>query len=139
LIAEAAALCGVVDLMPRYGGVSGAGVVPLSPTYDHARPLAGTVEDAALLLQAIAGCDPADPNTLPLPAEDFAIQLGRDLHGVRLGVPPNYFYDGWRRAIASSLMSRSVRPTSARWWRTYSADSTGCGEAKPRAPVNQRS
>ena len=63
-IREPAALCGVVGLKPTYGRVSARGVIPLAPSLDHVGPIAATVEDVAVILEAIAGLDPAalDPN-----------------------------------------------------------------------------
>jgi aspartyl-tRNA(Asn)/glutamyl-tRNA(Gln) amidotransferase subunit A len=63
-----AALCGIAGIKPTYGLVSRAGILPLAFTLDHAGPMAWTVEDCALLLQAMAGHDPADPASVNLPA-----------------------------------------------------------------------
>jgi aspartyl-tRNA(Asn)/glutamyl-tRNA(Gln) amidotransferase subunit A len=82
-----ASLCGCVGLMPTYGRTSRNGVLPLSWSLDHVGPLAKTVEDAALILNAIAGHDPADPGSASEPVDDYTSQLGRDLRGLRVGVP----------------------------------------------------
>src|SRR6185436_19472718 len=66
-----AAACGVVGLKPTYGRVSRAGVMPLSWSYDHVGPLARTVRDAALMLDAIAGPDPLDATTSRQPVPDY--------------------------------------------------------------------
>jgi aspartyl-tRNA(Asn)/glutamyl-tRNA(Gln) amidotransferase subunit A len=87
-----AALCGVVGLKPTYGRVSRHGVFPLSWTLDHVGPLTRTVEDAALVLQAIAGPDPRDPSTLGQSVPDFAAGLGRPLPEIRLGVLADEFH-----------------------------------------------
>ena len=81
-----AALCGVVGLKPTYGLVSRRGVYPNSFTFDHAGPMAWTVSDAALLLQAIAGYDPEDPASDDRPVPDYEAALLDDLRGLRLGV-----------------------------------------------------
>ncbi|MDR7481544.1 MAG: amidase [Armatimonadota bacterium] len=81
-----AAYCGIVGLKPTYGLVSRAGVVPLAWTLDHVGPMARTVEDAAILLEAIAGYDPADPASARRAPEPYRAGLGRDLRGVRVGV-----------------------------------------------------
>lgn len=87
-----AALCGVVGLMPTYGLVSRAGVTPLSWSLDHVGPLARTVEDAALFLNAIAGHDPTDSGSVRRNGFDATAQLGRpDLSGVRVGVARSQF------------------------------------------------
>jgi aspartyl-tRNA(Asn)/glutamyl-tRNA(Gln) amidotransferase subunit A len=71
-----ASLCGVVGLKPTYGRVSTRGVVPLSWNLDHVGPLARTVQDAARLLQALAGFDPHDPASADLPVEDYLAHIG---------------------------------------------------------------
>jgi len=86
-----AALCGVVGLMPTYGLVSRAGVTPLAWSLDHLGPLARTVEDAALFLNAVVGHDPADPGSVRRDAFDATAELGRDIRGVRVGVARSQF------------------------------------------------
>jgi aspartyl-tRNA(Asn)/glutamyl-tRNA(Gln) amidotransferase subunit A len=82
-----ASLCGIVGLKPTYGRVSKQGVIPLSGSLDHAGPMARSVEDAALILQAIAGPDPEDPTTSDRPVPDYAASLTGDVRGLRIGVP----------------------------------------------------
>ena len=82
-----AALCGVAGLMGTYGRVSRAGVLPLSWTLDHVGPLARTVEDAALVLNAIAGYDAQDPGSADRPVDDAAALLGEGVDGITIGVP----------------------------------------------------
>ena len=89
-----AAFCGIVGLKPTYGRVSRAGVLTLSWTLDHTGPMARTVEDCAYLLQAMAGHDPADPASSRVPVDDYLAPLGRDIRGVKIGVPRAYFFDG---------------------------------------------
>jgi aspartyl-tRNA(Asn)/glutamyl-tRNA(Gln) amidotransferase subunit A len=81
-----ASLCGVVGLMPTFGLVSRAGVVTNSYTFDHCGPLARTVEDCALTLEALAGYDPKDAGSLSRPIPRYRRALGEDLHGLRIGV-----------------------------------------------------
>ncbi|HJP68235.1 MAG TPA: amidase, partial [Sphingomicrobium sp.] len=88
-----ASLCGCVGLKPTYGRVSKAGVLPLSRLLDHAGPITATVEDAALLLQVLAGYDPDDFSTVPVPVDDYAGALRGGIKGLRIGVPKNYFFD----------------------------------------------
>ena len=89
-----AAFCGIVGLKPTYGRCSRAGVLSLSWTLDHTGPMARTVEDCALLLQPLAGHDAADPASSRAPVDDYVAGLGRDIKGVRIGVPRNYFFEG---------------------------------------------
>ncbi|MEJ1976934.1 MAG: amidase [Acetobacteraceae bacterium] len=81
-----AALCGIVGLKPTYGLVSRRGVYPNSFTYDHAGPMTWTVEDCALMLQAIAGHDPADPGSADCAIPDYRAALTGDIRGLRIGV-----------------------------------------------------
>lgn len=85
-IRNPAALCGLVGLKPTYGLVSRAGVYTNSFSYDHCGPLTWTVEDCAMMLQAIAGPDPADPASAPYPLEDYGADLRAGVKGMRIGV-----------------------------------------------------
>jgi aspartyl-tRNA(Asn)/glutamyl-tRNA(Gln) amidotransferase subunit A len=81
-----AALCGVVGLKPSYGRVSTHGVFPLSWSLDHPGPLTRSVEDAAIVLHAVAGPDPHDRTTSGQTVPDFGAAVRRDVRGVRVGV-----------------------------------------------------
>ena len=81
-----AAFCGLAGLKPTYGLVSRWGVLPLAYSLDHAGPMAWTVEDCALLLQAIAGHDPADPASADRAVPDFSAGLDKGAKGLRIGV-----------------------------------------------------
>ena len=89
-----ASFCGVVGLKPTLERVSRAGVMPLSWTLDSIGPLTRSVEDAALVFEAIAGPDPADPVTLNQPAVDVVGSLKRDVEGLRVGLVRDPFCDG---------------------------------------------
>lgn len=81
-----AALCGIVGLKPTYGLVSRAGVAPAAYSLDHIGPMAWTSEDCALMLQAIAGHDPADPASARRPVPDYGSGLAGGVKGLRVGV-----------------------------------------------------
>jgi len=82
----------VVGIKPTYGRVSRYGVVPLSWSLDHAGPMARSVEDCAILLQAIAGYDPADPASANVPVPDFRAALKNGIKDIRVVVPrTNWF------------------------------------------------
>ncbi len=98
-----ASVCGVVGLKPTYGRVSKAGVLPLSYRFDHTGPLTRTVEDAALMLNAIAGYDPGDATSLRVPVEDATAGLGAGIRGLRIGVPRGYFFDHLEDEIAEAI------------------------------------
>lgn len=81
-----AALCGIVGLKPTYGRVSLSNVVPLSWSLDHAGPMARTVKDVAILLQAIAGWDESDAVSVNCPVDDYLPNIEQGVKGLRLGV-----------------------------------------------------
>ncbi len=93
-IRNPAHLCGIVGLKPTYGLVSRAGVVPLSWSLDHCGPMARTVEDCAIILQAIAGHDPQDPASANVAASDYRAALGGSLRGLRAAIPRSWFGEG---------------------------------------------
>jgi aspartyl-tRNA(Asn)/glutamyl-tRNA(Gln) amidotransferase subunit A len=86
-------LCGIVGLKPTYGLVSTKGGLFLSWTSDHFGPMANTVEDAALVLNAIAGHELGDPLSAEGEPEDYAFGLNKGIAELRLGIPTNYFWD----------------------------------------------
>jgi aspartyl-tRNA(Asn)/glutamyl-tRNA(Gln) amidotransferase subunit A len=98
-----ASLCGVVGLKPTYGRVSKAGVFPLSYLFDHAGPLTRTVEDAALVLNAVAGYDPVDPTTVRIPVEDYTAALAGGVRGLRIGVPRPFFFAQLDDEVAAAV------------------------------------
>jgi Asp-tRNA(Asn)/Glu-tRNA(Gln) amidotransferase A subunit family amidase len=101
--------CGVVGLMPTFGLVSRAGVITNSYTFDHCGPLTRTVEDAALVLQALAGHDPKDAGSLSRPIPRYVDALGPDLRRLRIGVLRHHWEDDIpasedvRKAMEASL------------------------------------
>jgi aspartyl-tRNA(Asn)/glutamyl-tRNA(Gln) amidotransferase subunit A len=78
--------CGLVGLMPTYGLVSRAGVIPNSFTFDHCGPMTWTVEDCAIVLQTLAGHDPRDAGSIETPIPDYRSALSTDVRGLRVGV-----------------------------------------------------
>jgi aspartyl-tRNA(Asn)/glutamyl-tRNA(Gln) amidotransferase subunit A len=88
-----AAVCGIAGLKPTYGRVSRRGVFPNTFTMDHIGPMTRSAEDIALMLQVIAGFDPADPGSEDCPVPDYTAALGGDLHGLRIGL-----VEGWHDA-----------------------------------------
>jgi aspartyl-tRNA(Asn)/glutamyl-tRNA(Gln) amidotransferase subunit A len=92
-IRNPAAHCGIVGIKPTYGRVSRCGVVPLSWSLDHAGPMARSVEDCAILLQALSGYDPKDPASANAAVPDFSAGLRRGIRGLRVGVPRANWFD----------------------------------------------
>jgi aspartyl-tRNA(Asn)/glutamyl-tRNA(Gln) amidotransferase subunit A len=101
-IREPAALCGCVGLKPTYGRVSSGGVIPLAWSLDHVGPLAATVEDAAVMLQAIAGYDAEDVGSVEVAVTDYVSALREDVKGMRVGVARGYFFGDVDAEIASA-------------------------------------
>jgi aspartyl-tRNA(Asn)/glutamyl-tRNA(Gln) amidotransferase subunit A len=93
-IRQPAALSGVVGVKPSYGRVSRFGVVAFASSLDQVGPLTKTVRDSALIMNAIAGHDPHDSTSLNEPVPDYTAALGRDLKGIRLGLPKEYMIEG---------------------------------------------
>ena len=88
-----AAFCGAVGFKQTFGRVSQRGLMVTSFNGDHIGPITRTVADNAAMLQVMAGIDPLDPSTVPVPVPDYSAGLGRGIAGVRVGVPSNYFFD----------------------------------------------
>lgn len=92
-IRNPAALCGLVGLKPTYGLVSRYGVYANSFTFDHAGPLTWSVEDCAIMMQALAGHDPLDPASADKPVPDYRAALTGDIKGLRIGVIRHFYED----------------------------------------------
>lgn len=102
-IREPASLCGCVGLKPTYGRVSSRGVIPLSASLDHVGPLAATVADAAIVLQAIAGYDAADITTANVPVSDYVSAIKEGAKSLRVGVSRTYFFDELDSEVAPAM------------------------------------
>jgi aspartyl-tRNA(Asn)/glutamyl-tRNA(Gln) amidotransferase subunit A len=90
-IRQPAAFCGVVGVKPTYGRVSRWGVIAFASSLDQVGPLARTVEDAALLLEIVAGLDPRDATSIDAPVPRYRDALTGDVAGLRIGIPQEYF------------------------------------------------
>jgi aspartyl-tRNA(Asn)/glutamyl-tRNA(Gln) amidotransferase subunit A len=86
-----AALCGIAGIKPTYGLISRAGILPLAFSLDHAGPMAWTAEDCAIMLQAMAGHDPADPGSADRPIPDYRKALTGDVKGMRIGLVRHFY------------------------------------------------
>ena len=98
-IRQPASLCGVVGLKPTYGLVSRYGLVAFASSLDQIGPITKDVTDCALVLNAIAGYDPRDSTSLNAEIPDYTGSLGRDLSGLRIGVPTEYFVEGMEPGV----------------------------------------
>ena len=101
-IRQPAALCGVVGMKPTYGVVSRYGLVAFASSLDQIGPLTKDVEDAAIVLNAIAGHDPNDSTSIDFEVPDYTRALTGDLTGTRIGVPREYFVDGMEPGVESA-------------------------------------
>ncbi|HYU64762.1 MAG TPA: Asp-tRNA(Asn)/Glu-tRNA(Gln) amidotransferase subunit GatA [Candidatus Paceibacterota bacterium] len=93
-IRQPAALCGVVGLKPTYGRVSRHGLIAMASSLDQIGPITKTVKDAALVLNVIAGHDPFDSTTVKEEISDYTHKLNKEIKGLRIGVPKEYFGEG---------------------------------------------
>jgi aspartyl-tRNA(Asn)/glutamyl-tRNA(Gln) amidotransferase subunit A len=107
-IRQPAALCGVVGLKPTYGRVSRYGLVAFASSLDQIGTLTKNVKDSALLMNIISGRDFLDSTSAPLPVPDFAAVLGKEVKGMRLGIPKEYFVNGMDKEVEKSVRE-SVR------------------------------
>ncbi|MCH8870504.1 MAG: Asp-tRNA(Asn)/Glu-tRNA(Gln) amidotransferase subunit GatA [Chloroflexi bacterium] len=101
-IRQPASLCGVVGMKPTYGVVSRYGLVAFASSLDQIGPLTKDVEDAAIVLNAIAGHDPCDSTSIDFEVPDYTRALTGDLTGTRIGVPREYFVDGMEPGVESA-------------------------------------
>jgi len=104
-IRQPAAFCGVVGLMPTYGRVSRYGLIAFASSLDHPGPFGKTVQDVALMLQAIAGRDPRDSTTADVPVPNYRDYIGRPVTGLKVGVPAEYFDEGLDAEVRATVES----------------------------------
>jgi aspartyl-tRNA(Asn)/glutamyl-tRNA(Gln) amidotransferase subunit A len=102
-IRQPAAFCGVVGLMPTYGRVSRYGLIAFASSLDHPGPFGKTVNDVAILLHALAGRDPQDATTADVPVPDYCAQVGEPVHGLKIGVPGEYFGEGLDSEVRAAV------------------------------------
>jgi aspartyl-tRNA(Asn)/glutamyl-tRNA(Gln) amidotransferase subunit A len=102
-VREPAAQCGIVGLKPTYGRISVRGVIPLSLSLDHIGPIARSVSDAAVMLQAIAGYDSKDVNCANVPVSDYLATIRSGARPPRIGVPRKFFYEDLDPEVASAV------------------------------------
>ena len=102
-IRQPAALCGCVGLKPTYGRVSRYGAVAFASSLDQIGPMTKTVRDSAMLLNAISGHDEMDSTSLDEAVPDFTAALGKDIKGMKIGLPKEYFIDGIDSEVRSAV------------------------------------
>lgn len=102
-IRQPAGFCGVVGMKPTYGRVSRFGLIAFASSLDQIGPFTRSVEDAAILLGAVAGHDPQDSTSLDVHVPDYRAALTDDLRGLRIGVPAEYFVEGMDPAVEAAV------------------------------------
>ena len=102
-IRQPAAFCGIVGLKPTYGRVSRYGIVAFASSMDQVGPMTKDVRDAALLLEALAGYDPADSTSVRRPVPRYVAALTGDIKSLRIGVPREYFIAGMQHETEGAV------------------------------------
>jgi len=102
-IRQPASFCGVVGLKPTYGRVSRYGLIAFASSLDQIGPLTKDVEDAALLLNVIAGYDPKDSTSVDTPVPDYTKSLVKNVKGLKIGVPKEYFVGGIDKEVSKAV------------------------------------
>jgi len=102
-IRQPASFCGVVGVLPTYGRVSRYGLIAFASSLDRVGPFAANVCDAATMLRVIAGHDPMDATSSPLPVPDYTDELDKGVRGMTLGVPAQYFAEGLDSEVKAAI------------------------------------
>jgi len=102
-IRQPAAFCGITGLKPTYGRVSRYGVIAYASSLDQVGGFGRNVQECALITQAICGKDPNDATSANLDVPDFTKSLGRDIKGLRIGIPKEYFVSGLDPEVSAAL------------------------------------
>src|SRR4249920_564339 len=102
-IRQPAAFCGVVGLKPTYGRVSRYGIIAFASSMDQVGPMTKDVRDSALLLQTLAGHDPADSTSVIRSVPDYSAGLTGDLQGLRVGISKEYFVSGMQPLVYKAV------------------------------------
>lgn len=102
-IRQPASLCGVVGMKPTYGRVSRYGLIAFASSLDQIGTITKDVTDCAILLGVIAGHDPMDTTSVNMPVPDYTKELGKDIKGLKIGVPKEYFIEGMDTEVKDAI------------------------------------
>jgi aspartyl-tRNA(Asn)/glutamyl-tRNA(Gln) amidotransferase subunit A len=102
-IRQPAALCGITGLKPTYGRVSRYGMIAYASSLDQGGPMARSAEDAAIMLQTMAGFDDKDSTSVDAPVPDYMAGLNNSLEGLKIGLPKEFFGDGLNSDVAAAI------------------------------------
>lgn len=103
-IRQPAAYCGVAGIKPTYGRVSRYGLISYASSLDQVGAIGNTVKDCALMLNSICGYDPRDSTSANVPSPDFMQTFAKGIHGIRIGLPKEFFIKGLDSAIKSPIL-----------------------------------
>ncbi len=104
-IRQPASLCGITGLKPTYGRISRYGMIAYASSLDQAGPMTQTAEDAAIVLNAMAGFDPKDSTSAQKDVEDYTKNLNDSLNGLNIGLPKEFFSDGLDAKVEQQIMN----------------------------------
>ncbi len=104
-IRQPAAFCGLVGVKPTYGRVSRYGLIAFASSLDQIGPLTKDVKDSAVLMNVIGGHDPRDSTSAEIECPDFTSDLGKDIKGLKIGIPREYFQEGIDAEVVDSVMN----------------------------------
>lgn len=104
-IRQPAAFCGITGLKPTYGRVSRYGMIAYASSLDQGGPMARSAEDAALLMQVMAGFDPKDSTSVEQSVPDYSAGLNDSLHGLKIGLPKEFFTDALDSSMAAAIQA----------------------------------
>jgi aspartyl-tRNA(Asn)/glutamyl-tRNA(Gln) amidotransferase subunit A len=102
-IRQPAALCGITGLKPTYGRVSRYGMIAYASSLDQGGPMARSAEDAAILLQTMAGFDKKDSTSVDIPVPNYCSGLNNSIDGLKIGLPKEFFGEGLNNDVAATL------------------------------------
>jgi aspartyl-tRNA(Asn)/glutamyl-tRNA(Gln) amidotransferase subunit A len=102
-IRQPAALCGITGLKPTYGRVSRYGMIAYASSLDQGGPMTRSAEDAAIMLQTMAGFDEKDSTSVDVPVPDYMAGLGNSLEGLKIGLPKEFFGEGLNSNVAATI------------------------------------
>ena len=104
-IRQPASLCGITGIKPTYGRVSRYGMIAYASSLDQAGPLTQTAEDAALVMNVMAGFDDKDSTSMDRAVPDYTKNLGNSIEGLRIGLPKEFFSEGLDSGVAETVMA----------------------------------
>lgn len=107
-IRQPASFCSVVGLKPTYGRVSRYGLIAFASSLDQIGPITKDVTDSALLMNVISGYDPFDSTSVNIPVPDYTKSLGKDIKGIRIGIPKEYFVEGLDKEV-KNILEEAIR------------------------------